>query len=240
MSNMNLADRLQIPTPCGYGHRFFFSYKGQEAQDKNVIILLVAERYASRFGAISNAKANEIYQRLANKYCRFPGNAVCLRSIEHKDVEDAFGRPVIAHPQSQRTKLFNLKEAKRQVDYETDMSDLAYTAFKSGLGVCRICGNPYHYVLVKDHKKFNCYKLQKGFDLFCRRPMCKAIANTFGKKIKKRSLLPMVSVLMEITKNGDRSGAIAEITSAAERDIYKTHNRRSEQKGSKNHCGTCV
>lgn len=237
---MNLCDRLQIPTPCGYGQRFHFEYKSQYGWDKSGVILLVAERFASRFGAINNAQANAIYQRLANKYCSFPGNASCLRSLEHEVEDDAFGRPIIAHPRSQRKKLFNLKEVKRQVAYETDMSNLAYTMVKSGTGTCRICGCPFHYVLVKEYKQFNCYKLQKGFDFFCRRPMCKAIANTFGKKIKKRSLLPMVSVLMEITKNGDRSGAIAEITSASERDIYKTHNWRSEQKGSKNHSGTCI
>lgn len=237
---MNLCDRLQIRTPLGYGQRFHFEYKGQYFWDKSVVILIVAERFAARFGAINNAQANAIYVRLAAKYCRFPGNASCLRSIEHQDEEDAFGRPIIAHPRSQKKKLFNLKSAKSMVVYESEMSDLAYTVLKSGTGFCRLCGLPYNYVLVKDYKKMDCRKLQKGFDLFCRRPMCKAIATTFGKKIKRRSVLPMISVLMEITKNGDRSGAIAEITSAAERDIYKTHNRRSEQKGSENHSGTCV
>jgi hypothetical protein len=237
---MNLCDMLQIPTPLGYGQRFFFSYKGQESSEKSTVILLVAERYARRFGAIDNAKANEIYQRLSIKYCGFPGNYACFRSIERGNTEDGFGRPVIAHPLSQRTRPFDFKRVKQQVDDETDISGLAYTVYRSGTGVCLICGNPYYYEMLKNFESFYCLKSQKGFRQLCRRPMCKAITKIFGKKIKKFSLLPLISVLMEITKNGDRSGAIAEITSAAEGDVYKTHNRRSEQKGSKNHRGACA
>jgi hypothetical protein len=201
--------------------------------------LLVAERYARRFGAIGNAQANAIYSKLANKYCAYPGSLVCLRSIEHEDESDAFGRPIIAHPWSQRQKLFNLKEAKRQVDYETDMSRFSYTLFKSGGGACRLCGGHLRYELVSNYQTRHCYKTQEGTQI-CRRPMCKAIMEKLGAKIRKKSALPMINALMELTKNGDRTGAIAEIAAIAERDIYKTHNRRSEQKGSKGHSGACA
>jgi hypothetical protein len=236
---MNLCDRLQIRTPLGYGSRYFFSYKGQVSNDKSTVILLVAERYARRFGAINNSQANEIYQRLAGKYCVFPGSLHCLRTLIHEDEKDAFGRPIIAHPISQKKKLFNLKAARQQVNCETEMSPSTYTLFNSGFGACHLCGAHVFYKIVFNYKTRDCHKNQNGIAI-CRRPMCKAIMEKLGAKIRKKSALPMIDVLMELTKNGDRTGTIAEIATIAERDIYKTHNRRSEQKGSKGHSGACA
>ena len=236
---MNLCDRLQIRTPIGYGNRYFFSYKGKDYSDKSTLIFIVAERYSRIFGEINNSQANEIYQKLAAKYCVFPGSIACLRTLEHEEKTDVFGRPIIAHPISSRKKLFNLKEAKRQVDYETGISGLSYTLFRSGNGTCTLCGEHLLYTLITKNRQRFCSKNQEGTQI-CRRPMCKAIMEKLGAKIRKKSLLPMINVLMELTKNGDRTGTIAEIATIAERDIYKTHNRRSEQKGSKSYSGACA
>lgn len=62
---MNLSDRLKRRTPCGYGKKFYFKYRGDGYWDKAGLIYIVAERYAERYGSLTEANANVLYERLA-------------------------------------------------------------------------------------------------------------------------------------------------------------------------------
>lgn len=233
---MSLRERLQIRTPCGYGSQYWFSYKGQESQSVATLILLVAERFARRFGVINNTTANFIYSRLANKYCQFPGSASVIRSIEHSDESDAFGRQIVAHPISKKTKIFDLRAARLSVDDATYFSQGNYTAFKGASGSCRLCGGHLVVELVSSYKTYRCHQSQGG-SAVCRRPICKSLMQTLKKCVPNTTQLPMARVLMELTKNGDRTGTVAQIKEVAERHIYKTHNWRNQQKRGKSDIG---
>jgi len=233
---MNLKERLQIRTPCGYGMQYWFSYKGQKCQSVAVLILIVAERFAIRFGVINNTTANFIYSRLANKYCQFPGSASVIRSIEHSDESDAFGRQIVAHPICKKTKIFDLMAARLSVDNATHFPQGNYTAFRGASGSCRLCGGHLNVALVSKHKTYDCRQMQSRTAV-CRRPMCKSLMQNLKKCVTSTSQLPMARVLMELTKNGDRTGAVAQIKEVAERHIYKTHNWRNQQKRGKSDSG---
>lgn len=234
MFSLNLADRLQRPTRIGYGNRYTFCYRGEEFWDKSRLIFFVAERYSSRFGAINNEQANELYHRLAYKYCVERGWYLCFRSIEHTKLKDAFGRPIIAHPEAFKQKLFILKFAREQVDQATKNTVYSYCKVNSGESRCLLCGKYNQYTLFKNGKEILCYQSSRkpfedwGYGV-CRRPICKAIKNVLLPKISKRSYFPMISVLAELTKHGDRSESVSSIKSAfvAIRDVQQAHNKRN-------------
>lgn len=86
---MSLIDRLQKKTPCGYSQRFFFEIKGNGYFDKGALILLVAERFSSLYGALTEINANRLYERLSKRYCTGAGWRPCYRSLE---IESDMGR----------------------------------------------------------------------------------------------------------------------------------------------------
>lgn len=227
---MNLSERLQIPTPCGYGARYFCSYRGEHFSGKNALIFWVVERYALRFGPVSTVAAYELYERLAKKYSSSSGIGVILRAMDKRlPKEELF--TVYAHPHSMRKMGFNIRKARMLVDDATKHSDGTYFLRNSGSGSCRLCGSPYEYGMSNPNlsQVVRVRQMQKGFYAVCRRPMCKALCLTFPT-ICRSGEIPMAKVLLELTKNGDRSARIREIAEIAGRDIYRTHNRRSKQK----------
>ena len=239
---MNLADRLQRRTPCGYGRFYYYEYRGIGYFHKRQLIKDVVEKYAVRFGAVSNEKANQFYERLAKKYCFGIGWRACYRAIE---VEIKPGDPVyFSHPIEEKKKSLalrlSIKLAKQQVDHETKNYVGNYCVIDSQEGCCLLCGKSKSYILVGDTIGMKrCYMAQKGFYSVCRRPMCKALVQKFPKQINSRSMLPMAKIIMEITKNGDRSEITIQLKEISLRDTYTTHKKKKKKKESKGNSHAC-
>lgn len=244
---MNLSDRLKRRTPLGYGQRFHFSYRRSDYWDKAGLIYIVAERYAERYGSLTEAQANVLYERLAKKYCVGIGWRACLKSVEAK-IDPEYWGEFIRHPASEREKSdvlkreqfqknITLQQIRSSVDYETRFSSGPYAAINSVGGCCRICGKHTFYRLFSDKLPYgitDCRITQKSG--VCRRPLCKALSIEFPEIVNGTSKFPMAKILLELTKNGDRTDRIRKIEAIASRDIYRFHNRKSEKRASKDSC----
>jgi len=229
---MNLCERLKERTPLGYGTRYFFRYRGGFYSSKNDLIFWVVERYSERFGPVASSDAYLMYERLAKKYSSGPGVGVILRAMDVRLPSDVGLFTEYAHPHKKRGMNFKLKLAKSDVNYATNRAEGTYFLVNSGGGSCRLCGKPYEYAMNNLYKPSiqRVLQTQHGFYQICRRPMCKSLCISFPK-ICKSDGLPMAKILLELTKNGDKSSdRIREIKEIAGRDIYRTHNWRNEQK----------
>lgn len=227
---MNLCDRLQRRTPVGYGQRFHFQIRGVDGWDKSGVIFEVAERFSRLHGPLTHIAARKIYERLASKYC--PRNAhAALRSLSIHD--DPLMLASFAHPKELATKALSLHLARQRVKWATDAPDGDYGIIQSACGECALCGGPTRYTLISDRltapKRCDRVLREQNKYRICRNAMCKAIAEKFPSCCANRRLLPMAFVLMEITKNGDRSGVIDDLKEIAARDVYRVHNRRGRQ-----------
>lgn len=245
---MNLSDRLKRRTPCGYGEKFYFKYRGDGYWDKAGLIYIVAERYAERYGSLTEANANVLYERLAKKYCAGIGWRSCFRSVEVTIDREYFFGEFIRHPASEREKSDVLKreqfekkitrdQIRSSVYYETRHAIGPYVALGSVSGSCRLCGGHIFHKLFSDKfvYGFNDCRIYDEYGI-CRRPLCKALSIEFPEIVRSRSKLPMAKILLELTKNGDKSDRIGAIKEIASRDIYRFHNRKSEKRASKDSC----
>lgn len=227
---MNLCDRLQRPTPIGYGRRFHYCVGGRYGWDKAGVIGEVVERYSKRYGALRFSDAEPLYQRLARKYCVHPGWVPCYKSLVRYDIPDSW-----AHPSDKRRQSMGLERVRMFVDAETEATDLTYCLLVGCEGECRLCGGFLRYTLMIGGKRAKpCYREMNGdrnkFWGICRNPLCKAVAHQFAKVITRNDLLPMARVLMELTKNGDRTDAIAGIQKVADGYAHQFSVRRNRQK----------
>jgi len=218
----------------GYGTRYTFEYRGVQTWGKGAVIMLVAERYAQQFGPIDSDKANEIYIRLATKYCAYPGSEVCIRSIELVDYV------AVAHPLKQRKAMertaYILKIDRQQVEQATRLSIFPYVMLDSAKSPCRLCGSPTLYEVTNAQGScgyaFREHRPSKQRNLFsiCRNPLCKALVEKFHSAFAGGKELPMAFVLKEITKNGDRSKAIGDIAEATFRNLPQVRGRANRQR----------
>ncbi len=230
---MNLCDRLQRPTPCGYGQQYYFQIRGLYGSHKSLLITEVVERYSKIFGPVTRAKANVMYERLARKYCR--GNHwASLRGIE------CVGHPHdIEHPASMRMSACAARLIRSTVESETKYTDHDFCWIDSTVRDCSVCGGVTQYDLKTDRLpkvRTRCYRHTRGLPFVCRNALCKALVQQFPSAFtRKKQMLPMAFVLLEVTKNGDRSGAIEAVKEIASRDVYRTHNRGRIQGRGKDH-----
>lgn len=241
---MNLCDRLKRPTPLGWGCRYMYSYCGVEGEGKQNLIKQVVERYSTRFGALRIADAVKLYERLAKKYSSGPGVGTILRALSSRyERRDESGLTEWAHPKHMAECSFRMRWARLQVEEATDRHSGPYGMRDHPYGpdrLCRLCGSPCFYTVVdKDGCRHFAARMIRSTYGICRNAMCKAFVEVFPACKSERKRLPMAYILMELTKNGDRSGKIRELKDIAERDIYKTHNRRNRQKASANSGAAC-
>lgn len=227
---MNLCERLQRPTPCGYGQQYYFQIRGLFGSHKSLLIKEVVERYSHIFGPVTRAKANVMYERLAKKYCA-RNHWASLRGIE------CIGNPHdIEHPSALRMMACTARLIRTTVEAETKYTDFDFCFTESAVRDCRVCGGVTRYTLKTDRLpggKRECYRHQRGFVSVCRNAMCKALTQQFpGSFTRNKEQMPMAYILLELTKNGDRSGAIKAVEEIASRDVYRTHNRGRLKDGS--------
>ena len=231
---MNLCDRVQRPTPCGYGQQYYFELRGLFGSHKSLLITEVVERYSKIYGPVTRAKANVMYERLAKKYCA-RNHWASVRSIECVgDLSD------IQHPADMRMTEQKKRLIRSIVESETKYTDFDFCWLDSAERDCSICGGVTRYELKTDRlpkARTRCYRHQRGAFSVCRNAMCKALVQQFpGCFTRNKQRLPLAYILLELTKNGDRSGAIEAVKEIASRDIYWTHNRGRVEGRSKSNC----
>ena len=232
---MNLCDRLQIPTPKGYGRVYFFKYKGQESTNKTTLILLVVERYAGKFGRVTQERANEMYMRLSRKYCASPGCNAVYRALRIPIIQDGF--IAYAHPREEAKKSFCMKWAREQIKVETDRATGVFSWISEPpcAHECRICTSRMvcSIYVPKLNRSKEAYRHYKKYYNICRSPLCKAVAQLFPAAVSDKKIFPLAFVLKELTKNGDRSERIKEFSTAIERNANAVNERGDRKKRGK-------
>jgi hypothetical protein len=226
---MNLRDRLVRATPCGYGSRYYFSYRSEGGFfSVKELILIVCERWANRFGNLPKKTALVFYERLAKKYCYGDSWRATLRALESWFSDAAQDEPV--HPKEAHKKAqeyrFMCWDIAAKVQSETNKATGAYGLIDSVEGECKLCGKHTIYRICfygPSTHHHPAYIHQNGFWGICRRPMCKALARTFPSICHSRSDFPAVKILKEITKNGDRTQHLREISGELARYASQTH-----------------
>lgn len=221
---MSLRDLMQVDTPIGYGRQYHFKYKNQIFSGLGTLVLIVVERYARRFGSVTAEQANEFYMRLSSKYAIYPASNSVYKSISHDETHNWLGYPVYVHPHKKRIPQFSLRSAISQVKEATIFCEGSYGVIKSLCGRCRLCNQGVLYTIVCKNGDVHHGVYSKSGGI-CKRPMCAAIAEKFEGKYAANSPIPMAKILLELTKNGDRTGSIREIKDIALRNISKVHKR---------------
>lgn len=223
---MNLCDRLQRCTPCGYGTRYTYSIRGIEHFGKAGLIRDVVERYSCIYKIrVTQNQATEMYERLTDKYCEARGAGPTLRSLAFSYTDSN----TFAHPKNAEN-YFSIQLAQARWEDAANHHIGPYAPIKSCAGECSICGGPLRYALVSDlmPELVVCFRGLRDLSSVCRNPMCKALAKRFRKHFKAK--LPMAAILMELTKNGDRTAAMSEIKAIALQNIQRAHASASRQK----------
>lgn len=187
MQPANLSDRLWTRCPYG-GSRYRFKYRGQAFENKSTLIWTVAERFSERFGALTGRQANDLYARLARKYCQEPRST--LRSLEHIHLAH------IVHP----SRLNLYLPAPIQVNAAMHQAQGRYCVLESAQSPCRVCGTPTRHTVISGPKKKDNDNSRDGVCLHTR---CRALLELFPRAFNSRKYyqFPLISVIQEITKN---------------------------------------
>lgn len=236
---MTLKDALWEGPVFGYGRQYFFRYKGESYQNVSSLISIVVERYSTMYGKITAERANDLYKRLADKYCVNNGKASIVKSLMHCNTHNQDGSPIYAHPKSERTKQLNIDYDRQIVRLATNNpdGDYAYLPQESDWCCC-YCGVSLLYRIhingLRCTKEVSSYIKNKNTYLsVCRSPMCKAMVDTFPEISRSRTIFPVAKILMELSKNGDRQAKFNEITKrTAEHAKAAFTGRHRQERGS--------
>ena len=139
-------------------------------------------------------------------------------------------------------RYFHWVSAQRDVYHATNDADGAYALIKSTKGWCTFCGGPLKYTLVSPNlpQPKMVYANMTGRFGVCRKSICKASAEYFKKYLDGYSNFPMAKILIEVTKNGDRTEFIRDIAQIASNYLCEVGRGRGVKKRSESHSPACA
>ena len=200
---MNLFDRVVCSTPLGYSGVWFrlWNYRNQEKTSGiNSFIVIVMERYASRFGVVKDEDAHNFHWRLAVKYSNNPSSTV--KSLFYTNESGIYYPRKISY-ELNKIAILNKDRIKRVNEGMLNpVGPFCMLPYKySSHAKCDCCGFMVNYEIcdgswrskpVRNAIYLNQWRV-------CNNKRCRTIAVIFKRG---RSNLPLINVLNEVTKHG--------------------------------------
>lgn len=203
------------------------------------------------YGPLKVGDALIFYERLAKKYCFGIGWRPTFRALANRlPSEKLFD--FYAHPSKNKKHseeyVANAWQRKIQLDSDrqvvilaTNEPDGKYCLIDCKKDLCTICLKPYSSEICSINNFWPKITTEKSFwgtgrygSYFCRSPMCKALLEIFPSIDKGRfKKLPIANIILELTKNGDRTAKIREIEEAFARHVHANNSGRHRQKEGK-------
>lgn len=226
---MTLADKLAVRAPLGYGHGHWFMFNGEYIKARTGLIDFILERYARRFGKVSNELANELQDRLINKY--FPDSWQTKKNLRtfrkcgfiypSKDAYEAdFLMREIEFIKKREEELFQEFLIKLNANYDAPDGEYCLSD-KYKYDQCLICGVKKCNTVIYPKERSFFYKgkeqtylsngekhVKTGIKYYngwirCNDKRCRAIAAFFKRGYGKKNYdAPLIKIILEITKHG--------------------------------------
>lgn len=183
-----------------FGRRYCFQHLGFRDATSSKLIDFVLERFARRFGKISNSEARKMQARLSKKYTN--GNLNTIRQLK-SDYACGFSYPkLIAEELSMEilARVHNRIDFDRSLESEYRLPTGKYCKLPKR-GECAFCGNNWYY-FVKNQDGSEVTKFTgtylNGVPV-CKSKKCRAIA-AFYKKTQWAEL-KLVTAILDVVKN---------------------------------------
>ena len=194
---MALNQRLSAPTPCGYGRKYFFTYRGNTFESISTLIWTVVERMALLYKVeIETAYAYNLYTRLADRY----GVNASLLSVV-KNLGAGLAQKV--HPRAAFERDRQAAWDKQNVLWATEHASGKYCVVGSTKRPCCICGRPTSFEVVNKRIATSVYC--GSMYGVCLHERCQALKQLYPQAFRTTRTHPLVFILNEAAKDGNNS-----------------------------------